>query len=61
MKEKALKEQAVKDQAAKGQAVKGQAKDWTPRRWLRILLPAVLVIVWLALAGLGGPTFGKIS
>jgi RND superfamily putative drug exporter len=41
--------------------MKEQKKDWTPRLWLRILLPTVLVIVWLALAGLGGPTFGKIS
>jgi RND superfamily putative drug exporter len=35
--------------------------DWNPKRWLRILLPTVLVIVWVAIAGLGGPTFGKIS
>lgn len=36
-------------------------KDWTPKLWLRILLPTVLVVVWFAIAGLGGPTFGKIS
>jgi RND superfamily putative drug exporter len=36
-------------------------KDWNPKLWLRILLPTVLIIVWLAIAGLGGPTFGKIS
>ncbi|ALV46231.1 hypothetical protein MB46_12790 [Arthrobacter alpinus] len=35
--------------------------DWSPKRWLRIALPAVLIIVWLMAAGLGGPTFGKIS
>ncbi|NBX22836.1 MAG: MMPL family transporter [Microbacteriaceae bacterium] len=35
--------------------------DWNPKLWLRILLPTVLVIVWFAIAGLGGPTFGKIS
>ncbi len=35
--------------------------DWAPKRWVRILLPTVLVIVWFAIAGLGGPTFGKIS
>ena len=29
--------------------------------WLRILIPAVLIIVWLAAAGIGGPYFGKIS
>lgn len=38
-----------------------QRQDWSPKLWLRILLPSVLVIIWLALAGLGGPTFGKIS
>jgi RND superfamily putative drug exporter len=36
-------------------------RDWTPRRWLRILLPTVLLLVWLAAAGFGGPTFGKLS
>ena len=33
----------------------------SPRRWLRVLLPAVLVLVWLAGAGLGGPLFGKVE
>lgn len=35
--------------------------NWKPKRWLRFFLPAVLIIIWLAVAGLGGPTFGKIS
>ncbi|MGP9503571.1 MMPL family transporter [Specibacter sp. AOP5-B1-6] len=35
--------------------------DWSPKRWLRIALPSVLIVVWLLVAGLGGPTFGKIS
>ncbi|UNK46523.1 MMPL family transporter [Arthrobacter sulfonylureivorans] len=30
-------------------------------RWLRMLLPALVVAAWLAAAGLGGPTFGKLS
>lgn len=30
-------------------------------RWLRALIPAVLILVWLALAGVGGPYFGKIG
>lgn len=30
-------------------------------KWLRILLPAVLIIVWLATAGVGGPYFGKVE
>jgi RND superfamily putative drug exporter len=37
------------------------AKDWKPKRWLRVVLPAVLILVWLAAAGFGGPTFGKLS
>ncbi len=36
-------------------------RDWAPPRWLRITLPAVLLLIWLTLAGIGGPTFGKIS
>ncbi|WP_308465127.1 MMPL family transporter [Rathayibacter soli] len=36
-------------------------RDWTPARWLRILLPTVLLIIWLAAASFGGPTFGKLS
>ncbi|MEJ6488411.1 efflux RND transporter permease subunit [Leucobacter sp. USCH14] len=31
------------------------------RRWLRILLPAVLVVLWFAGAGAGGPLFGKVD
>ncbi|WP_024356948.1 MMPL family transporter [Leucobacter chironomi] len=30
-------------------------------RWLRILLPALLILVWFAGAGVGGPYFGKVS
>lgn len=35
--------------------------EWSPKRWIRVALPAVLIVVWLIAAGLGGPTFGKIS
>jgi len=31
------------------------------RRILRAVIPAALIVGWLALAGFGGPTFGKIS
>ncbi|MBL3686030.1 MMPL family transporter [Leucobacter zeae] len=30
-------------------------------RWVRALLPAVLILIWLTGAGLGGPLFGKID
>jgi len=33
----------------------------TPARWIRIVAPAILVVVWLAVSSLGGPTFGKLS
>lgn len=31
------------------------------RRWLRVLLPSVLILVWLGAASIGGPVFGKVS
>lgn len=30
-------------------------------KWLRILLPSVLLVIWFGLAGVGGPYFGKIG
>jgi RND superfamily putative drug exporter len=30
-------------------------------RWLRAVLPAILILVWLSIGGIGGPYFGKIS
>ncbi len=35
--------------------------SFTRRRWLRYALPIVLILVWFAVGGIGGPTFGKIS
>ncbi|WP_084502736.1 MMPL family transporter [Microbacterium indicum] len=32
-----------------------------PPRWLRILLPAVLILAWLTAAAIGGPYFGRVS
>ncbi|MCC6311903.1 MAG: MMPL family transporter [Trueperaceae bacterium] len=32
-----------------------------PKRWLRALLPAALVLAWLVGAGIGGPYFGRVS
>jgi RND superfamily putative drug exporter len=29
--------------------------------WLRIFLPAILIVGWLTISGIGGPYFGKIS
>ena len=30
-------------------------------KWLRVLLPALLIIIWVAAAGVGGPYFGKVG
>ncbi len=32
-----------------------------PSKWLRILLPVALILVWIGAAGVGGPYFGKID
>lgn len=32
-----------------------------PSRWLRIGIPALLVLVWLAVGSIGGPYFGKVD
>ncbi|GAA4194742.1 efflux RND transporter permease subunit [Microbacterium oryzae] len=38
----------------------GRAAPRAPR-WLRILLPALLILVWLTAASIGGPYFGKVD
>ncbi|MGK0721918.1 MMPL family transporter [Leucobacter sp. W1478] len=30
-------------------------------KWLRIFIPAVLILIWLTAAGVGGPYFGKVE
>ncbi len=30
-------------------------------KWLRVVIPSILIVIWVALAGTGGPYFGKIS
>ena len=30
-------------------------------KWLRAAIPAILILVWLSIGGIGGPYFGKIS
>lgn len=39
----------------------GTTEKKRPPRFLRVLLPSILVLAWLAIAGIGGPYFGKIS
>ena len=35
--------------------------DRQPTRWLRVGIPAVLVLVWIVVGSLGGPYFGKVD
>lgn len=45
---------------AKSPVRKDAARAGAPK-WLRVLLPAVLILVWLTAAGIGGPYFGKVN
>lgn len=36
-------------------------KSTTAPKWLRILIPSVIIVIWLSLGSIGGPYFGKIS
>src|SRR5690606_29765907 len=31
------------------------------QRWLRLMVPTVLIVLWLAAAGIGGPYFGRVG
>lgn len=42
------------------QATAETARAGVPK-WLRILFPTLLILVWFAGAGIGGPYFGKVS
>ena len=48
-------------QSASAQRGTAATPPRTGRRWLRILLPALLIIVWFAGAAAGGPLFGKVD
>lgn len=39
----------------------GDAGRATSRGWIRVLLPALILLIWLAGAGLGGPKFGQVD
>ncbi|MGG5174519.1 MMPL family transporter [Pseudarthrobacter sp. J1763] len=43
-----------------GKAPRGTKKS-RPPKWLRILIPAVLIVVWLAVFGMGGKSFGEVN
>lgn len=31
------------------------------KKWIRVLIPSLLITIWLLVAGIGGPYFGKIG
>ncbi|MGB3023703.1 MAG: efflux RND transporter permease subunit [Candidatus Saccharimonadales bacterium] len=36
-------------------------QSWQPPKWVRVLIPAVLITTWFAIAGIGGPYFGRVE
>ncbi len=31
------------------------------KKWFRVIMPTLAIVIWFAIGGIGGPTFGKIS
>lgn len=40
---------------------RGKHRGSSAPKWLRVFLPAILILVWLVGAGIGGPYFGKVG
>lgn len=49
------------DSPAPRRAVQPPERGDRVRRWIRILLPACLILVWLGGAAIGGPYFGRVG
>lgn len=51
------------EKALNGSSASTPADFSRPRvpKWLRVLIPAALILIWFAAAGVGGPYFGKVS
>jgi RND superfamily putative drug exporter len=59
-----IMKQAESSTAAEGSDEHGKhakRSQRRPRRWLRVLLPVILILAWLAGAAVGGPYFGKVN
>lgn len=35
--------------------------SWQPPKWVRVVIPTVLIATWFAVAGVGGPYFGRVE
>lgn len=53
--------ETTKDSANAGHPKHASPSRKKAPRWLRVLLPAVLILLWLVGAGVGGPYFGKVE
>src|SRR5690625_7566760 len=51
--------ETTKDSANAGHPKHASPSRKKALRWLRVLLPAVLILLWLVGAGVGGPYFSK--
>ena len=49
------------DHTPQHQREETSAKRRAPAKWLRVLVPALLILCWLSAASIGGPYFGKVS
>lgn len=58
--ERASKHAAPDSKADEPSTSHGEPKR-PKKRWLRVLIPAVLILVWLVGAAIGGPYFGRVS
>src|SRR5690554_66198 len=48
-------------QAGTVAVTKNNPAKGSPAGWLRVVVPALLIIAWLSLAAIGGPYFGRVS
>ncbi len=59
-----MPQRELRDVKEDGRSSAGASVRSAPRRvprWLRVLLPALLILVWLTGTAVGGPYFGKVS
>jgi len=55
-----MRARTTEDAALQGRSPSSAAAK-RPARWIRVLLPSLLIIGWLVAGGVGGPYFGKVD